>query len=192
MKQWILATALLVSGCSAFAETCTYSPPQPTSLPASAISSPRLVLTGPMNLEIGLMQAPQTLAHGSDLLIAKYANGEVLSHRELKAAEFRADATSVLPLPAYVRLLFLQEAEGATEQDRQEAALQRDALRLGCSDVAHYRLDRLDVFSYAQTRSGGERYHAYFILSDGVVHYLDVVGTDDFAKAIISTLKKRT
>lgn len=115
MKQWILAATLLLSSCSAFAETCTYNPPQPTSLPASAISSPRLVLTGPTNLEIGLMQAPQTLAHGPDLLIAKYANGEVLSHRELKAAEFRADATSALPLPAYIRLLFLQEAEGAIE-----------------------------------------------------------------------------
>lgn len=193
MKKWIFAAALLAGfNAGALAETCRYTPPPVTPLPSTAIDSPRLVLTGPTVLELGLAQTPATLAHGPDLLIAKYANGALLSHRELSGEELRPDTSSSLSLPDYVRLLFLQTMEGATEQDRQEATLQREALRLGCSVVTHHLLDGVEIFSYSQTRIGGERYHAYFILTGNIVHYLDVVATDAFAKRIISTLKKRT
>jgi hypothetical protein len=192
MKKWIFAAALLAGGnANVVAETCPYTPPKITPLPSIAISSQRLVLAGPAVIELGLAQTPETLAHGPGLLIAKYENGAVLSHRELQPHELRFNTSSSLTLPAYIRLLFLQDVEGATDLDRQEALMQRVALRFGCDVVAHHLVDGLDVFSYSQTRSGGDRYHAYFILSEGVVHYLDVVGTDAFARRVISTLKKR-
>lgn len=68
--------------------------------------------------------------------------------------------------------------------------MQRNALRFGCDAVAYHMIDGLEVFRYSQTRSGGKRYHAYFILNEGVVHYLDVIGADAFAKSIISSLRK--
>lgn len=193
MKKWIFAFTLLSGfGINAQAESCSYSAPQATVLTSISIDSQRLVLTGPTVLEMGLVQTPVTLAHGPDLLIAKYANGTTLSHREMNAEELRSGSDSALSLADYVRLLFLGEVAGATDMDEQEAQTQRDALRLGCSAVAYKTLDDVEIFSYAQTRMQGERYHAYFILVGDVVHYLDVTGTDAFANRIISTLQKRT
>lgn len=191
MKKWIFSAALFVGvNANVLAETCHYTPPKPTPLPSTDVSPPRLVLSGPAVLELGLAQMPEMLAHGPDLLIAKYSDGTVLSHRELNPHELRSDALSSLSLPAYVRLLFLGDVDGAAELDRQEAQMQRNALGFGCDVVAHYMIDGLEIFSYSQTRYGGKRYHAYFILSEGVVHYLDVAGADAFAKSIISSLRK--
>ncbi|WP_462380572.1 hypothetical protein [Pseudomonas sp. Marseille-QA0892] len=192
MKKWIFTIALVCTMASyAQSEPCGYTPPEAVEHSPNPISSQRLVLGGPNRLELGLVQAPHTFAHSRDILIAKYANGATFASRQLAESEVRTESNSALSLPDFVRLMFLGAAPAASRQDQKEAQVLRDALRLGCSDPSYRWLDGVDVFGYIQTRQGGERYHAYYVIDGDIVHYLDISGTDAFAEQIISTLHKR-
>lgn len=192
MNKWICAVSLIIGfGINAQADECKFAPPAAITHTPAPINSQRLVLAGPNKLELGLGQTPVTLAQSKDMLIARYSNGATFSSRQLSLSEVRSGAESTLSLPDFIRLVFQGDVPKASTEDNQEAQAIRAGLKLGCSHPSYREVDGVEVFAYTQTRTGGERYHGYYILDGSIVHYIDISATDAFANQIISTLHKR-
>lgn len=189
MYKWSWLPALLIGGNLSWAD-CTLPArviehfPQP-------IESQRLLLPGRAKLQFELGQGTRTFAHVGDMLLVKYEDGALLSHRILDPDELRA-ADSHLPLPDFVRLMFGPPIETPESADLTDAKAHQDAIRIGCVSIEHYPLEGVDIYSYVQSRSDNTRYQAMFILDGGDVHFVDIQGSETLAKRVVSTLSKRS
>lgn len=191
MYRWIvllfLAVAFAANGKESCSDSVLHSP-----LPAAqAAEGQTLLLAGKTRLEVGLGETVGTIGRLPELLIVKYRDGAILSHRWMEQAELREAQSSELAFVDFIRLVFRQDVLGASSADRTEADAVWNALASGCINARHYQLSGTDLFAYSQTRGGGERYHAFYILDDDLVHYLDIRGEDALADHLLATLKKR-
>jgi hypothetical protein len=190
MDLWKWMPAALLSTNLAWAGDCTL-PVEATDRVVWPIESQRLVVSGEENFQFSLGEGAQTFAHLSDMLLVKYADGAMLSHRLLAESELRSQTPNQIALADFTRLVFMDSVEAATDQDRQEAEAHRAAIQVGCTAVQRYRIGNSDVYGYAQDRAGGEHYQAWFLLTGDSVHFVDVTGSEALATTVISTLKQR-
>src|SRR5690606_17491529 len=82
-------------------------------------------------------------------------------HRWMAPSELREDQSSDLPFVDFIRLVFRKDVSDAPSADRAEADAVWSAMVSGCIDARHYQLAGTDLFTYSQTRTSGERYHAF-------------------------------
>lgn len=191
MYRWIglllLTAALAANG----QESCSESVAEASPPAAQAAEGQALLLAGKGRLELDLGKSAVTIARLPEMLIVKFADGATLSHRWMAPSELREDPCSDLPFVDFIRLVFRKDVYGASSADRDEADAVWGAMVSGCINARHYQLFGTDLFTYSQTRANGDRYHAFFILDDDVVHYLDIRGDDALADYLLATLKKR-
>lgn len=191
MSKWIGLLLLTVAVAANGNQTCNNSVLE-TELPVSkTIEGQTLVLAGPARLELNPGETAMTIAHLPEMLIAKYPDGASLSHRWMEESEMREDHSSKLAFPDFIRLVFRANVRDASDTDRKEADAVWDTMTSGCINARHYQLSGTDIFTYSQTRASGERYYAFFILDDRIVHYLDIRGNDALANNVLATLNKR-
>ncbi|MFG9941966.1 hypothetical protein ACG3RN_11300, partial [Pseudomonas aeruginosa] len=98
----LLCVLLGLAGAPALA--CPFRATDAETPAASAGAAQVLALGGTGRLQLDLQQAPATLLHSGDLLIARYAEGHYLAHRLLEGNEMGADEGERLDLPRQVRL----------------------------------------------------------------------------------------
>lgn len=191
MYRWTGLLLLTVAFVANGQESCSDSVAE-SSLPAAqAADGQTLRLAGKGRLELDLGESAVTIARLPEMLIVKYADGATLSHRWMAPSELREDQSSDLPFVDFIRLVFRKDVSVASSADRAEADAVWRAMVSGCIKARHYQLSGTDLFTYSQTRAGGERYHAFFILDDDAVHYLDILGSDSLADRLLGTLRKR-
>lgn len=191
MYRWIglllLTTALAATG----QESCSESVAEASLPAAQAAEGQALLLAGKARLELDLGEKAVTIARLPEMLIVKYADGATLSHRWMAPSELREDHSSQLAFVDFIRLVFRKDVFDASSADRTEADAVWGAMAAGCINARHYQISGTDLFTYSLTRASGDRYHAFFILDDDVVHYLDIRGDDALADHLLATLKKR-
>lgn len=190
MDLWKWIPAALLSVNLAWAGDCKL-PAETTDRVVLPIESQRLVLPGEKKLEFSLGDGAQTFAHLGDILLVKYIDGTMLSHRVLAESELRGQTPNQLLFADFIRLIFTDSVEAASDQDRQEARGHRAAIKVGCTAVQRYKIGDSDVYSYAQDRASGKRYQALFLISGGAVHFVDITGSEALATTVISTLRQR-
>ncbi len=190
MNIWKWMPAALLWTNFAWAGDCKL-PVETTDRVVWPIESSRLVMSGEENFEFSLGESAHAFAHLSDMLLVKYADGAMLSHRVLAESELRSQTPNPISLADFIRLVFRDSVETASDQDRQEATAYRAAIQVGCTAVRRYRVGNSDVYGYVQERAGGERYQALFLLSGDSVHFIDITGSEALATTVISTLKQR-
>ena len=172
-------------------ESCSDSVTEASLPTAQAAEGQTLLLAGKGRLALDLGKSAETIAHLPEMLIVKFADGATLSHRWMDSSELRDNQSTQLAFVDFIRLVFRKDVAEASPADREEADAVWSALVSGCIDARHYQLAGTDLFTYSQTRAGGERYHAFFILDDDLVHYLDVAGSDSLADALLAGLRIR-
>lgn len=191
MCRWtglfLLAAAFAANG----QEVCSDSVTEASLPAAQAAEGQTLLLAGKGRLALDLGKSAETIAHLPEMLIVKFADGATLSHRWMAPSELREDQSSDLPFVDFIRLVFRKDVSDAPSADRDEADAVWRAMVSGCIDARHYQFAGTDLFTYSQTRTSGERYHAFFILDDDLVHYLDVLGSDSLADALLAGLRIR-
>lgn len=188
--KWSLLL-LLVAALGASAETCEL-PASPIQLqPVAALDGQRLILPGQSRLQVSLGSEAVTFAVVPNMLMIRYADGAVLSYRQLQEEELRSSSLSDLPLADFVRLVFGDDQGAATAGDVEEAKAVWRSILHGCESVRHYQRDGTDVYAYSQVRVDGEQYDAFYVLDEDRVHYIDVIKGRDLAAQILSTLSRR-
>ena len=191
MTRWIGSLFLTAALAANGQEICSGSVAEASLPAAQAAERQTLLLAGKGRLALDLGKSAVTIAHLPEMLIVKFADGATLSHRWMAPSELREDQSSDLPFVDFIRLVFREDVSDAPSADRAEADAVWRAMVSGCIDARHYQLAGTDLFTYSQTRAGGERYHAFFILDDDFVHYLDVLGSDSLADALLAGLRIR-
>lgn len=191
MSKWIGLLLLTVAATANGNQTCSNSVLEAEPPVSKAVEGQTLVLAGPTKLELNPGETALTIAHLPEMLIVKYPDGTTLSHRRMDESEMREDHASELAFADFIRLVFRTNMRDASNADRKEADAVWGAMTSGCINARHYHLSGTDIFTYSQTRASGERYHAFFILDDNIVHYLDIHGSDALADNVLSTLNKR-
>lgn len=190
MKLWKWMPAALLCTNFAWAGDCRL-PVDTTDRVVRPIESQRLVLSGEDSFEFSLGEGAHAFSHLSDMLLVKYADGAMLSHRVMAESELRNQTPNQISFADFIRLVFSDSVEAASDHDRQEAEAYRAAIQVGCTAVQRYRIGNSDAYGYAQDRAGGERYQALFLLSGDSVHFVDITGSEALATSVISTLKQR-
>lgn len=191
MPKWIGLLLLTVALTAQGREECNVLS-SPIELPSpKAIEGQTLMLAGPGRLQLGLGSEAATFAHAPEILMVRYPDGATLSHRRLAETELRVDPAGELPFSDFIRLVFKAEVLDASDADRKEADMVWNSIEQGCTSAKYYRLDGIDIFTYSQTRIGNERYHAFFIIDGGIVHYIDVIDSDTLGPEILATMSKR-
>ncbi|NLC01148.1 MAG: hypothetical protein GX789_07770 [Pseudomonas formosensis] len=191
MYRWVGLLLLIATFAANGQESCRDSVADASLPTAQAAEGQTLLLAGKGRLALDLGKSAETIAHLPEMLIVKFADGATLSHRWMAPSELREDQSSDLPFVDFVRLVFREDVSDAPSADRDEADAVWRAMVSGCIDARHYQLAGTDLFTYSQTRASGERYHAFFILDDDLVHYLDVLGSDSLADALLAGLRIR-
>lgn len=191
MYRWVGLLLLITTFAANGQGVCSDSVADASLPAAQAAEGKTLLLAGKGRLALDLGKSAETIAHLPEMLIVKFADGATLSHRWMAPSELREDQSSDLPFVDFVRLVFREDVSDAPSADRAEADAVWSAMVSGCIDARHYQLAGTDLFTYSQTRASGERYHAFFILDDDIVHHLDIRGDDALAERLLATLKKR-
>ena len=191
MYRWIGLLLLTAALAATGQESCSESVAEASLPAAQAAEGQALLLAGKARLELDLGEKAVTIARLPEMLIVKFADGATLSHRWMAPSELREDHSSQLAFVDFIRLVFRKDVFDASSADRTEADAVWGAMVSGCINARHYQISGTDLFTYSQTRANGDRYHAFFILDDDVVHYLDIRGDDALADHLLATLKKR-
>ena len=190
MPRWI-GLGLLAIAFTAQSQECSEIAPAIQLAPADVIEGQRLALPGQARLQFGLGDNATTFAHTPDILIIKYGDGAVLSHRQLAESEMRSAKPGSLSFDDFIRLVFKVDVPGRSDADLEEAKAIWGSIEPGCKTANHYRRDGIDIYTYSQVRAGNEQYSAFFILDGDIVHYIDVTNSDALASDVLSTLGKR-
>jgi hypothetical protein len=181
--------ALLYAG-SSFAGNCEYSSPEPRQLTYQKGAFLPVYFSG---FQLDLPSGPMAFLSSEGFVAAYPDNGYIgVQHLDpdTMADSLSRLAKGLTSVSDFYRLIYGVSSSVETKADGKELKLQRALLKLDCkSGVAFYQ--RGDIQVIFHSASDSTNFHKAMLLNGKNVELITVRGSENFAKQVVASIKRR-